>query len=138
MPRRTIGRKITAVDRNAIPADAKLSSESLEMVHASAARAMPIAVGMHAWKTIAPVMLPIASVSLVWRTQMRLLNFSGSSVAIGAMISASSDGSRPRLDGDVLDAVDEDERPADDHAPARSRTWALTIRRRGWPSGSLR
>ncbi len=66
-----------------MPADAKLSSESLETVHASAARAMPIAVGMHDWKTIAPVMLPIASVSLPCRTQIRLLNFSGSSVAIG-------------------------------------------------------
>jgi hypothetical protein len=28
------------------------------------------------WKTIAPVMLPSASVSLFWRTQMIELNFS--------------------------------------------------------------
>ena len=118
VPRRTIGRKMAAVDANAMPADAKLSSESLETVHASAASAMPMAVGMHDWKTIAPVMLPIASVSLVWRTQIRLLNFSGSSVAMGAMISASSAGSRPGRLRDVLDGVDEDEGAADDHAPA--------------------
>ena len=47
-------------------------------------------VGIADWKTIAPVMLPIASVSLPWRTQMIELNFSGSSVAIGAITSASS------------------------------------------------
>ena len=52
-------------------------------------------VGIVDWNTIAPVMLPIASVSLPWRTQMTELNFSGSSVAIGAMTSASRTLSTP-------------------------------------------
>ena len=53
-------------------------------------------VGIADWKTIAPVMLPIASVSLRWPIQMIELNFSGSSVAIGAMTSARSASSTPR------------------------------------------
>ena len=40
-------------------------------------------------------MLPIASVSFPDRTQITLLNFSGSSVAIGAMTSAKSASSSP-------------------------------------------
>ena len=82
------------------------------------------------WKTIAPVMLPIASVSLSWRTQMIELNFSGSSVAIGAMTSASSAGSTPSC-------VDRsDTAPTKNAAPTTIRpsavmTWTLTIRRRG-------
>ena len=75
-----------------------------------------MAVGMHDWKTIAPVMLPIASVSLPLRTQMRLLNFSGSSVAIGAMMSASRTGSSSRSRRAMCStASDEDDRAADDH-----------------------
>ena len=46
-------------------------------------------VGIADWNTIAPVMLPIASVSLPCRTQISELNFSGSSVAMGAITSAS-------------------------------------------------
>ena len=49
----------------------------------SAANTSPTTVGIADWNTIAPVMLPSASVSLFCRTQMIELNFSGSSVAIG-------------------------------------------------------
>ena len=70
---------------------------------------------MHDWKTIAPVMLPIARVSLLWRTQMRLLNFSGSSVAIGRDDQRQERRIEARRRRDVLDRVDEDERAADDH-----------------------
>ena len=73
-------------------------------------------VGIADWKTIAPVMLPIARVSLPWRTQMTELNFSGSSVAIGAMTSASSTSSTPSVVGEVLDRVDEEDRADDDQA----------------------
>ena len=68
------------------------------------------------WKTIAPVMLPIARVSLPWRTQMIELNFSGSSVAIGAMTSARSTGSTLNCVGQVLDRVHEEDRAQDDQA----------------------
>ena len=74
-------------------------------------------VGIVDWKTIAPVMLPIASVSLPWRTQMTELNFSGSSVAIGAMTS----GEQRAVDVRAwvarwLDGVDEEDRADDDQA----------------------
>ena len=46
--------------------------------------------GSSLWNTIAPVMLPIARVSLPRLTHRTLLSFSGSSVAIGAMTRASS------------------------------------------------
>ena len=75
-------------------------------------------VGIVDWKTIAPVMLPIASVSLPWRTQMIELNFSGSSVAIGAMTRASSAGSTPSVVARWLDRVDEED-GADDDQPER-------------------
>ena len=104
---------------------------SLETVHASAASTMPIAVGMHDWKTIAPVMLPMASVSLVWRTQIRLLNFSGSSVAMGAMIRASRVGSSPADFDTCSIAVDEDEGAERRSWPARRATCRLTTRSRG-------
>ncbi len=44
----------------------------------------PRETGMVLWKTIAPVMLPMAGVSLLSRSQITELNFSGSSVARGA------------------------------------------------------
>ena len=44
----------------------------------------PTVTGNDDWNTIAPVMFPIARVSLRRRTQSTLLNFSGSSVASGA------------------------------------------------------
>ena len=58
-------------------------------VHKAGAKTSPMDVGMALWKTIAPVILPIASVSLPRRTHRTLLSVSGSSVAIGAMTSAS-------------------------------------------------
>ena len=48
------------------------------------------------------------------RTQMIELNFSGSSVAIGAMTSASSGSSTPNVRRDVLDRVHEEDRAEDD------------------------
>src|SRR6188472_2406924 len=89
--------KITADDRKAMPADAKATQLSSETTHVLDAKTSATTVGIVDWKTIAPVMLPIASVSLPWRTQMIELNFSGSSVAIGAMTSASSAGSTPSV-----------------------------------------
>src|SRR3954469_15188264 len=82
--------KITAHDRKARPAEEKATSESWLTTHVLDAKMSATTVGMHDWKTIAPVMLPIASVSLPPRTQMIELNFSGSSVAIGAMTNARS------------------------------------------------
>ena len=82
--------KITADDRKAIPAEANAMYEPCAATHVSLANTSATTVGIVDWKTIAPVMLPIASVSLPWRTQMIELNFSGSSVAIGAMTRASS------------------------------------------------
>ncbi len=49
------------------------------------------------WNTIAPVMLPSASVSLRWRIQSTELNFSGSSVAIGVMSSETTSGAAPSV-----------------------------------------
>ena len=63
--------------------------------HVLDAKTSATTVGIDDWNTIAPVMLPIESVSLFWRTQMIELNFSGSSVAMGAMTSASSASSTP-------------------------------------------
>ena len=82
-----------ADEANAIPADANATYEPGPMTQLSAANRIATTVGIVDWKTIAPVMLPIASVSLPWRTQMTELNFSGSSVAIGAMTRASSSSS---------------------------------------------
>src|SRR3954452_6581732 len=96
--------KITADDRNAIPADANATYESWLTTHVLDAKTSATTVGMVDWKTIAPVMLPIARVSLPWRTQMMELNFSGSSVAIGAMTRASSAGSIPSVDARWLTA----------------------------------
>ena len=53
------------------------------------------------------------------RTQMIELNFSGSSVAIGAMTSASRISSMPRMVGEVLDGSDEDDRAEDDQGQGR-------------------
>jgi len=56
---------------------------------------MPMAVISDPWKTMAPVTLPIARVSFPLLIQITLLNFSGSSVAIGAIIMASMKGDIP-------------------------------------------
>ena len=89
-------------------------------------------VGIVDWKTIAPVMLPIARVSLSWRTQMIELNFSGSSVAIGAMTSA-------RMAGSTLSCVARSVTASTKNAaptmmkPSAVMTCTLTTRRRGTP-----
>ena len=81
-----------------MPADANAMYDVLgRPATRSAANSSATTVGIVDWKTIAPVMLPIASVSLPWRTQMIELNFSGSSVAIGAMTSASRTSSTPSV-----------------------------------------
>ena len=59
--------------------------------------------GNEDWKTIAPVMLPIARVSLPRRIQITELNFSGSSVASGATNRANASGDTPRSCADRLD-----------------------------------
>src|SRR6266508_2726309 len=76
----------------AIAADTIANSFSTHGVNHS-----PTATGMHDWNTIAPLMFPMASVSLRCRTQITLLNFSGSSVASGATISESTRGARPNV-----------------------------------------
>ena len=73
-----------------MPADANAISESPVTAQLLDASTSATTVRIADWNTIAPVMLPIDSVSLFWRTQMTELNFSGSSVAIGAMTRASS------------------------------------------------
>ena len=100
-----------------MPADAKATQESsARRPTVLDAKTRATTVGIVDWKTIAPVMLPIASVSLPWRTQMIELNFSGSSVAIGAMTRARSSGIDAELVGQVLDRVDEEDRAEDDQA----------------------
>ena len=77
--------EIITADNNASIPLIKASGESSHGVSM-----MPRAGISELWKTIAPVMLPKASVSLPCLTQMMLLNFSGSSVAIGVMMIAST------------------------------------------------
>src|SRR4249919_4391433 len=94
--RRTIGRKMATVDAMAMAADRKAIFESGPMAQLAGAKSRATAVGKQAWKTIAPEMLPMASVSLPYRTQRMLLSFSGSSVAIGAMTRANNVALTPR------------------------------------------
>ena len=90
----------------------------------------PTVTGNDDWNTIAPVMLPIASVSFRRRTQSTLLNFSGSSVASGATSSENASGGIPAAVPDVADRADEDlapptmqpERERDLHERRRGRT----------------
>src|SRR6266545_2401430 len=56
----------------------------------------PIVTGNDDWNTMAPVRFPRASVSFPRRTQITLLNFSGSSVASGASRSANASRGTPR------------------------------------------
>ena len=138
-PDRAIGMKISADARNAIagrgerePAVRRLKCQ------ASAAKSSATTVGIVDWKTIAPVMLPIASVSLPWRTQMTELNFSGSSVAIGAMTRASEHlASSPSEVARCSTASTKKNAPSDDQ-PERDSTWRLTTRSRGTPPGRRR
>ena len=80
--------KMSAVEARATPAEAKATHDPLPIDHWLEAKRRAIEVGIAAWKTIAPVMLPRARVSLPRRIQITLLSFSGSSVAIGAMTRA--------------------------------------------------
>ena len=115
--RRIMPPKMRMVATNATPAEAKWIALSGVKVHVVKSR--PSTVGRQLWKTIAPVMFPIASVSLPLRTQSTLLNFSGSSVAIGAMMSARMVGSRPITCREVLDRADEHLGAHDDQAQGK-------------------
>ena len=106
------------------------------MCQADPAKIRATNVGNADWNTIAPVMLPIASVSLPWRTQISELNFSGSSVAIGAITRASSSSLTPSVVASSSTAPTNSQAPPMMHASA-TMTWTLTIRRRG-TSGSSR
>src|SRR3954451_6950714 len=122
--------KITADDRNAIPADANATYESWLTTHVLDAKTRATTVGIVDWKTIAPVMLPIARVSLPWRTQMTELNFSGSSVAIGAMTSARRVWSTPSWVDRSSTAPTKKIAPST-ISPTAAMTWRLTTRSRG-------
>ena len=80
-----------------MPAEAK-ATPAPDADQICGAKTRPTDVGNALWKTIAPVMLPMASVSLPCRTQMTLFSFSGSSVAIGATSRARSVPLRPNED----------------------------------------
>ncbi len=110
---------MNADDRNAMPADANATYDPSATTHVLEAKTSATTVGMVDWKTIAPVMLPIASVSLPCRTQMIELNFSGSSVAIGAMTRASSVLSTLSWVAMSLDGVDEEDGTEDDQRRGR-------------------
>ena len=103
-----------------MPAEAK-ATPAPETDQICGANSSATEVGIALWKTIAPVMLPMARVSLPCRIQITLLSFSGSSVAMGAMIRASSVPFRPSDAREVLDAVDEAPRPADDAGQGQER-----------------
>ena len=113
-----------------MPAEANAMRDSGVIAQCGAAKTRATTVGMVLWNTIAPVMLPIARVSLRWRTQITLLNFSGSSVAIGAMTSASRASSTPSVWARCSTAPTNAYAPTMMH-PRANRTWTLTIRRRG-------
>jgi hypothetical protein len=128
--------KTSAAARNAIPAEPNASRESGLKCHASAAKRSATTVGIVDWKTIAPVMFPIARVSLPWRTQITELNFSGSSVAIGAMTSARIVGAMPNEVDRCWTASTKKKAPRTMNPSAVS-TWRLTTRRRGTVSGAF-
>ncbi len=128
--------KIAADDRNAIPADAKATYEPSAATHVSEAKTSATTVGIVDWKTIAPVMLPIARVSLPCRTQMTELNFSGSSVAIGAMTRASRALSTWSSVARCSTASTKKTAPRT-ISPSAASTWTLTTRSRG-VAGSAR
>src|SRR3954451_19754042 len=71
--------KKTTLEARAIPAERASRKPSSQRVNKR-----PKETGKVLWKTIAPVMLPRAKVSLLSLSQITELNFSGSSVARGA------------------------------------------------------
>ena len=84
--------------------------------------ARPKAIGIVDWKTIAPVMLPSARLSLPSRTQKKLFAFSGSSVASGARISESTSGSTPSCSATVSSSSTNRWAPPT-IAPSPTRNW---------------
>jgi hypothetical protein len=66
---------------------AKMAATALMKSSRHGVKRTPTETGIVLWKTIAPVMLPMARVSLLSLSQMTELNFSGSSVARGARTS---------------------------------------------------
>ena len=99
-------------------------------VNSHVVKSRPSTVGTQLWKTMAPVMLPIASVSFPVRTHRTLLNFSGSSVAMGAMIRARMVGSSPTTVDRCSTAPTKTWAPMMISASA-STTWLTMIRIRG-------
>ena len=96
----------------------------------------PTAIGIVDWKTIAPVMLPSARLSLPSLTQKKLFAFSGSSVASGASTSESTSGSTPSVLGDGEQLLDEQVRAADDRAEPDEELDARSVRAAGRRRGS--
>lgn len=60
------------------------------LVNCQSVNRIPIPGSIEAWNIIAPVMFPKAKVSFSLEIQITLLNFSGSSVAIGVRIMANT------------------------------------------------
>src|SRR5918998_1038314 len=86
---------------------------------------MPKITGTVLWKTIAPVMLPRARVSFPSRTHRTELIFSGSSVARGASMRATSPAGRPMVSAVCLTASTKTSAPATMSTRASS-AWATT------------
>ena len=128
---------MTASDAAAIPAEMKAMRVPSPIAQAPGAKTRATLGGMALWKTIAPVMLPRARLSLPWRTQMTLLNFSGSSVAMGAITSARSVPSMPKVPATRSTAPTKNAAPTTMHASATS-TWNTTTAMWGGQSGSRR
>ena len=68
---------------------------------------------MHDWKTIAPLMFPIASVSFRWRIQMTLLNFSEAQSRAARRSGRERGADREEM-GDSLDLLHEEVCAEDD------------------------
>ena len=123
--------KIAADEANAIPADANAISEPLEIDHADDANRSATTVGIVLWKTIAPVMFPMASVSLLWRTQMHAVEL------LGELGRDRGHDQREQHLGDARASVaSRSTAPTKTIAPSMIRpsdasTWNDTIRRRG-------
>ncbi len=66
----------------------------------------PTETGKVAWKTMAPVILPKARVSLPFHVQVTLLNFSGNSVATGARSSANKKWVHSEFQRNMFKALD--------------------------------
>ena len=116
---------MAATEAKVIAAEAKATPEP-PTVHNVGASTRPTDVGIALWKTIAPVMLPRARVSLPRRTHSTLLSVSGSSVAIGAMMSARRVPLTASEDEKSVIARTKLQAPPMMHARAK-RTWTVTM-----------